>query len=152
MIQQSLVQQFCLYNFFFTIFVQYSIVVFPTILFSQSWDASALQAKILANSSEFFYLMFQTVRNGKIPTSKLEQCLEHLQQSKPILKDLGKDWASETGAFAFMQYNVFRILNVVQGMVGHNIDTRIVIKFWIPNFCCTLAPIVFQSLQNSKET
>ena len=70
----------------------------------QSWDASALQAKTLASSSEFFQLMFMTVRNGKIPALKLETCLEHLQQSKPILdaKDLSKDWASETGAFALM--------------------------------------------------
>ena len=28
----------------------------------------------------------------------------------------------------YVVYNVFRILNVVQGMVGHKIDTRIVIK------------------------
>ena len=76
--------------------------MFPTILSLQSWDASALQAKTLASSSEFFQLMFMTVSNGKISTLKLETCLEHLQQSKPILKDLGKDWASETGAFALM--------------------------------------------------
>ena len=74
--------------------------------------------------------MFKTARNGKIPPLKLEHALEHLHAEKPILpaEGLSPDWSAETGAFAFM-YTVFRIWEGGQGMVGHKIDTIIVIKF-----------------------
>ena len=62
-----------------------------------------LQARILSRITDLFGLMFKKVRNGKIPSAKLETCLENLHNEKPIMmaKHLPVTWPSDTGGFLF---------------------------------------------------